>query len=58
MRIISHQTKNINKEIQIIQNEPNRYSEVPSMISEMKNSLDGPNSRCELEKKSTNVKAG
>ena len=45
------QTKNINKKIQIIQNEPNRNSEVASMISEMKNSLEGPNSRCELEKK-------
>ena len=51
MRIMSHQTKNINKKIQIIQNEPNRNSEVASMISEMKNSLEGPNSRCELEKK-------
>ena len=43
--------KNISKQIQIIQNEPNRNSEVANTTSGMKKSLDGLNSRCELGKR-------
>ena len=45
---MSHQIENTNKRIEIIFKKSNGNSQVENTITEMKNSLEGLNSKCEL----------
>ena len=45
---MSHQIENINKRIEIIFKKPNGNSQVENTVTEIKNSLDRLNSKCEL----------